>query len=214
MGDGLTAEQVRTEAINAMGCPLGEIYHALSDEVSWLHLKWNDFRELFAEPENVELFNAAAPVFFHDLQRQTWEDVLLHLCRITDPPKSSGKSNLTIRCLPTLDSEPPLRASMESIVDDVIQKTVFARDWRNRRLAHKELVPDQPLASASVDHVGDALAAVRMLMNQLEQHYLNKTVSYEQPIPALGGVASFITVLRKGVETRRAERKARLRIDS
>ena len=214
MGDVLTAEQVRTEAINAMGSPLGEIYHALSDEVSWLHLKWNDFCELFAEPENVELFNAAAPVFFHDLQRQTWEDVLLHLCRITDPPKSSGKSNLTIRCLPTLVLEAPLRARMESIVDDVIQKTVFARDWRNRRLAHKELVPDQPLASASVDHVGDALAAVRMLMNQLEQHYLNKTVSYEQPIPALGGVASFITVLRKGVETSRAERKARIVINS
>lgn len=71
MGDVLTAEQVRTEAINAMGSPLGEIYHVLSDEVSWLHLKWNDFRALFAEPENVELFNAAAPVFFHDLQRQT-----------------------------------------------------------------------------------------------------------------------------------------------
>jgi hypothetical protein len=104
-------------------------------------------------------------------------------------------------------SELQLRASLESIVDDVIQKTVFARDWRNRRLAHKELVRDQPLASASVDHVGDALATVRMLMNQLEQHYLNKTVSYEQPIPALGGVGSFITILRKGVEARRAERK-------
>lgn len=51
-------------------------------------------------------------------------------------------------------------------------------------------------------------------MNQFEQHYLGKTISYEQPIPALGGVASFITVLKRGVEARRAERKARLRVDS
>lgn len=211
MGDVLTAEQVRMEAIGAMGSPLGEIYHDLGDEVSWLHLKWNDFRELFAARETVELLNAAAPAFFHDLQRQTWEDVLLHLCRVTDPPKSSGKPNLTIQRLPNLVSDAQLSLSLKPIVNDAVQKTMFARDWRNRRLAHKELSLDQPLASASVDHVEDALAAIRMLMNRFEQPYLNKTVSYEEPIPALGGVKSFIAVLRKGVEARRAEREAKLR---
>jgi hypothetical protein len=108
MGDVLTADQVRLEAINAMGSPLGEIYHSLGDEVSWLHLKWNDFRELFADRETVELLNSAAATFFHDLQRQTWEDVLLHLCRLTDPPKSSGKANLTVRRLPDSVSDPQL----------------------------------------------------------------------------------------------------------
>jgi hypothetical protein len=46
---------------------------------------------------------------------------------------------------------------------------------------------------------------------RLEQHYLNKTVSYQDTIPALGGVKSFIAVVRKGVEARRSEREARLR---
>jgi AbiU2 len=80
MGETLTAEQVRSEAIAAMGSPLGETYHSLSDEVAWLHLKWNDFRELFANRDTVDLLNSAAPAYFHELQRQTWEDVLLHLC--------------------------------------------------------------------------------------------------------------------------------------
>ena len=211
MGDVLTAEQVRMEAIGVMGSPLGEIYHSLGDEVSWLHLKWNDFRELFADRETVDLLNSAAPAFFHDLQRQTWEDVLLHLCRLTDPPKSSGKSNLTIQRLPDLVSDAQLRLSLQSLVNDIVQKTTFARDWRNRRLAHKELSLDQPLASASVNDVESALAAIRILMNRFEEPYLNKTVSYEQPIPALGGVKSFIAVLRIGVDARRAERQAKLR---
>jgi hypothetical protein len=214
MGDVLTGEQVRMEAIAAMGSPLGEIYHSLGDEVSWLHLKWNDFRQLFADRETVDLLNSAAPAYFHDLQRQTWEDVLLYLCRVTDPPKSSGKSNLTIQRLPDLVSDEQLRLILQHLVNDAVQKTAFARDWRNRRLAHTELSLDdnsQPLASASRKHVEDALAAIRILMNRLEQPYLNETVSYEQPIPALGGVESFIAVLRKGVDARHAEREAKLR---
>ena len=210
MGETLTAEEVRSEAIAAMGSPLGGIYHSLSDEVSWLYLKWNDFRELFADRETVDLLNSAASAYFHELQRQTWEDVLLHLCRVTDPPLSAGKPTLTIRRLPDLVSDEMLRVELQLLVNDAVQKTMFARDWRNRRLAHKELDRSQPLASASRKHVEDALAAIRMVLNRLEQTYLNNTVSYEGTIPDLGGVASLIAVLRKGVDARRAEREAKL----
>jgi hypothetical protein len=211
MGETLTAQQVRNEAVAAMGTELGEIYHSLGDQVAWLHLKWDTFCELFAERDTVELLNSAAPAYFDELQRQTWEDVFLHLCRVTDPPLSAGKSNLTLRRLPDLVSDQSFRTNLNALVDDAVDKTTFARDWRNRRLAHTELNRSQPLASASRKHVEDAMAAIRLVLNQLEQHYLNKTVSYEHTIPDLGGVASLIRVLRKGVEARRAEREAKLR---
>lgn len=130
MGETLTAEEVRSEAIAAMGSPLGGTYHSLSDEVSWLHLKWNDFRELFADRETVDLLNSAAPAYFHELQRQTWEDVLLHLCRVTDPPLSAGKPTLTIRRLPGLVSDEMVRVELQLLVNDAVQKAIFARDWR------------------------------------------------------------------------------------
>ena len=211
MGETLTAEQVRNVAVAAMGSELGEVYHSLSDQVAWLHLKWDTFCELFAERDTVDLLNSAAPAYFHELQRQTWEDVLLHLCRVTDPPLSAGKSNLTLRRLPDLVSDQMLRTNIQAQVDDAVKKTSFARDWRNRRLAHTELNRSQRLASASRKHVEDAMAAIRLVVNQVEQRYLNKTVSYEDTIPDLGGVASLITVLQKGVEARRAEREAKLR---
>jgi hypothetical protein len=211
MGETVGAEEVRNEAIAAMGSSLGDIYHSLSDEVSWLHLKWNDFCELFAGRETVELLNNVAPAYFGELQRQTWEDVFLHLCRLTDPPLSAGKENLTIRRLPNLVSDQPLSVELQTLVNDAVQKTTFARDWRNRRLAHKELNRSQPLAPASRDHVDDALAAIRTVMNRLEWSYLNTTVSYEDVIADLGGVASLIQVLRRGVDARRAEREAKLR---
>lgn len=214
MGNVLTGDEVLNEAINAMGSPLGDVYHALGDEVAWLHLKWNDFRELFAESDLVDVLNSAAPAFFHDLQRQSWEDLLMHLCRVTDRAKTFGKENLTIRLLPDLVSSQQLKVELERLINVAVDATDFARDWRNRRLAHEELRVGRnvtPLASAKFDYIDTALTAIRTVLNRLEQHYLNKTVSYEDTIPALGGVQSLIAILRKGVETRRSERDAKFR---
>ncbi len=213
MGETLTAEDVRREAVAAMGSQLGEVYHLLSDQVSWLHLKWDTLCELFANRETVDLLNSAAPAFFHELQRQMREDIFLHLCRVTDPPISGGKSNLTLRRLPGLVSNRSMRLKLEAMVDNAVKGTAFARDWRNRRLAHTELSRSQPLASASRKQAEDALDAIRKVMNQLEQTYLSKTVSYQHTIPDLGGVASLIAVIRKGVDTRRADREAKIRGD-
>jgi HEPN superfamily AbiU2-like protein len=214
MGNVLTGDEVLNEAINAMGSPLGGVYQALGDEVAWLHLKWNDFRELFADSDLVDVLNSAAPAFFHDLQRQSWEDLLMHLCRVTDRTKTFGKENLTIRLLPDLVTSQKLKDELEPLIQDVCDATDFARDWRNRRGAHEELRVGRnvtPLASAKFDYIDTALTAIRTVLNRLEQHYLNKTVSYEDTIPALGGVQSLIAIVRKGVETRRSERDAKLR---
>lgn len=208
MGETLTAKDVRHEAVAAMGSELGEIYHLLSDQVTWLHLKWDTLCELFANRETVDLLNSAAPAFFHELQRQMREDIFLHLCRITDPPISGGKSTLTLRRLPGLVSDRGMRLSLEAMVDNAVKRTEFARDWRNRRLAHIELNRSQPLASMSRKKAEDALDAIRKVMNRLEKTYLNKTVSYQDTIPDLGGVASLIAVIRKGVDTRRVERES------
>lgn len=212
----LTAEQVRTRSITMMPVPLGEIYYALHNEVVWLYLKWKAFRALFARsPETIKLLNVAAPAFFHELQRMMWEDILLHLCRLTDPPQSMGHDNLTVRRLPDSIPDANLQNQVRPLVDASRQKTEFARDWRNRRLAHKELPPTagqvaQALASASCQHVEDALAAIRRTMNCIEQHYLDSPVSYEHSIEALGGVESLLMCLREGVDAKHIEREKML----
>jgi hypothetical protein len=151
MGETLTAEQVRNEAVAAMGSELGEVYHSLSDQVAWLHLKWDTFCELFAERDIVDLLNSAAPAYFHELQRETWEDVLLHLCRVTDPPLSAGKSNLTLRRLRDLVSDQMLRTNIQALVDDAVKKNIV-----RSRLA-------QPAIGA---HRTQSLAAVGLSLAQ------------------------------------------------
>ena len=213
MAEYLTSEQVRNKSVAAMPAPLGDIYHWLHDEAAWLHIKWSDFSRLYATGQKrVDLLNAAAPAFFHHLQQMMWEDVLLHLCRITDPIKTMGHDNLTIMRIPDAIPDQAFRDEIKSIVQDAKQKTEFARDWRNRRLAHQELPPFQgqataPLLPVSRQNVEDALAAVGMAMNRIEQYYLKETVLYEHSIEALAGVECLVARLAKGIEAEKAERQ-------
>jgi len=211
MGSTHTAEEVRDQCIAAMPPPLGELYDDLRNQLTWIHLKWNDFRSLYADSEEtVNLLNEAAPDFFHNLQRMMWEDVLLHICRITDRSKVAGKDTLTVLRLAKSTPDQSLKQVVESLADDVTLTTKFARDWRNRRLAHHELPPQagqssKPLAHASRQNVEDALAALRAIMNAVSQHYLNSTTGYEYSIEALGGIAALVSRVRLGVEAHRAE---------
>lgn len=185
---------------------VNKLYEELWAELARIHLKWNDYRFLFADnPENFDVMNESAPQFFYDLQQLMWGDVLLHLCRITDRKKVSGKSTLTILKLADVITEPSLQKNVLSLGEDACAKTKFARDWRNRRLAHRELPPpngqsSKPLAHASRQSVEDALLALRSTMNAVSLHYIDSTTAYEHSIPSSRGAGRLIFILQKGLE--------------
>lgn len=118
MRNDLSTDEARERDVSVMGKPLGELHFAFRHEVVWLHVKWSEYRALFAsDKETLDLLNHAAPAFFHNLQRLMWEDVLLHLCRLTDPPKSAGKDNLTLMRIPLLISDPDLKKDVEGLAN-------------------------------------------------------------------------------------------------
>ncbi|MBE0411740.1 MAG: hypothetical protein IBX69_18590, partial [Anaerolineales bacterium] len=83
-----------------LGPRLGPIYHGLFIEETWLTAKWLEYKKLFAvSPERIDLLNGTSSFFFGVVQEVLWNDILLHLTRITDPPKSAGKQNLSIQQL-------------------------------------------------------------------------------------------------------------------
>lgn len=114
----MTADELETRNIAAMGEVLGKQYSALHNEVAILHLYWKEFVELFGTNEKrIERLNQAAPGFFRMLQDELFQTNVLHIARLTDPPKSAGKDNLTLHNLPNLVSDkigaagtpPPIR---------------------------------------------------------------------------------------------------------
>lgn len=215
MGQYLSADEVRQQYVAALGKELGEIYHELSNELAWLYFKWDQYRALFGEsPERIDLLNGAAPLFFRLLQDALWEDTLLHLARLTDSVRSCGKTNLTFRGLPPLVVDPVVQDKTAQLVLAALAATEFARDWRNRHIAHRDLrlalnEPTEELTPASRKLVNEGLAALAAVLNYLHMQYFHATVQFGLTSEH-GDALSLLYVLRDGLEAAN-QRRQRLR---
>jgi hypothetical protein len=79
-----TPEESLQHYVETMGADLGSVFHRLLNDCTWLHLKWNEFVELFGKnPAQLRLLNSAAPAFFGEVEDIWWDD-LLRLSRLTD----------------------------------------------------------------------------------------------------------------------------------
>ncbi len=181
-----TAEQLREEYDRVLGPTLAPLYSALKNEVIWVHAKWKQFGILFVDsPERIDLLNQVAGFFFRMIQDVLWEDTILHLTRLTDPPRSSGRDNLTLRRLPGAISDPSLSKVIAPLVEQACTNTSFAREWRNRHLAHQDLAlsinePALPLPAVNRQNMDKALSAVAAVLNRIEGHYWDTEIAFTE----------------------------------
>ena len=216
--DTQSADQIKLRYRSELGGSLGELYHELENEYYWLQYKWQEYVVLFGSaPSRIDLLNQAAPAFFHHLQDVLWDDLLMHLSRLTDGATGKrGRRNLTFAALPPLLPR-PLRGEVADLVAKALAAAQFARDWRNRRLAHRDLLlalgqPAEPLMPASRAAIKDALVAQHTVINRVHNHFFHTDIAQEV-IEAPMGAEHLLYVLHEGV-TAEAARLERLRSGS
>jgi hypothetical protein len=207
-------EDVRAEHMHLMGDDLGAVYHELWNQVSWLHVKWQRFIALFGGAKGtVDLMNATALAFFAEIQRALLMDLLLHISCLTDPPKTGqGKKaqpNLTLRQLPDLLPDEIVRGAIHKKLQELGDRGQFARDWRNRHIAHRDLAlatqPTQcrPLDSPTREKIEKALAGIRDVMNTVLSRFKESRTLYEYGLGSPGDAEDLIYYLREGFEAHR-----------
>jgi len=212
LGDYIPPQEVRNRYVQALGKKLGQLYYDLLIELILLHEKWKQYCELFGkDQQRIDLLNKVAPLFFWYLQHTLFDDIQLHLARLTDPPQTgSGKNrqeNLTMRRLPQLIDDPKFKREVEKLLEEVEQKCEFARKWRNKRLAHLDAntrANPQLLPPRTRKKVEDALEAMRHLMNSVAKHYGTAEIVYE--VSDVGGAASLVYKLEKWLQQENQER--------
>lgn len=178
-----TGNEVKEEHIRVLGEELGLIYNRLYNEILLIHHKWSEFETLYGrDDETIELMTDIAPFFFWVVQYNLFNDVILSITRITDPIKSVGKNNLTIRLLPTLiDDE--IKDKITLLIDSIVQESSFCRDRRNRIISHldKDLAITRsanPLEIANRDKVNDLLKKFQYLINKIAGHYFKSQIYF------------------------------------
>lgn len=166
-----------------MPAALSEVFGELWQDVVWVHGKWAIFCQLYAEKDSVELLNNTAPSFFRICQDVLLDDVLLTICRITDPAQTGRKTNLCLeRLVRHIDESAycDLKDNATSLLTSFQQKLDFARDHRNRRIAHIDLqtrLKRHPteLSSITRQRVREALQAIDKIMNTIEYYFGDST---------------------------------------
>jgi hypothetical protein len=209
-------EALREMHIRVLGDALGPIFHALYEEVVWLHAKWLEYRKLYAHsPERIKLLNNQAQFFFRILQDVLWNDVLLHIARVTDRPVSWQSSNATLQALGPRIADEALRSTVTSLVQRAIEASSFAKQWRDKRLAHLDFAEATResttlLPPVSRQNVEDALLAIREVMNAVYGHYFDTSVGFEHFL-AVHDAELLVYHLRVAA---RAEQQERARLEA
>ena len=155
-----------------------EKYKLLGDDVSHLHRKWGIFRQLFVSGEHVvALLNRVAPGFFRVCEDLLADDVLLSISRLGDPKRTGRADNLSLeQLIHSIDTGryPDLRREVDQLFRVMRDKCAFARDHRNKRIAHNDLstkLHAEPLSSPTTTNVEAALESMRALMNAIEKYF-------------------------------------------
>jgi hypothetical protein len=195
-----SAPEIEQQHLQAFGPELGPVYHALYNEVLWLHMKWLEYRKLYGgSSERVKLLNSTSPFFFYVVEEVIREDVLLHIARLTDPAEQGKErqQNLTLLRLTEKVADRELAEQIRGLVKTAKMLARFARTWRNKRLAHVDL--DYSLNSrafklplASVRRIEGALEGFRHVMNRLESAYLHSTTAYDHASAGAGDAEALV----------------------
>lgn len=191
--------------VEKLGQDFGRLLNSLYNEISWLTFKWIEFRELYGTKESrIEIMNKTAPFFFSTIQKVLWENLLLGIARITDPPETRGKKNTTLRALGQHIQDGEFKIEFEKDISEILTESEFCRDWRNRWIAHMdyELSVNRdsaaPLKTANRLKLRTTLENIQALYNKVSFKYLNSSVSW-QMLSSHTGAVSLLYRLEDGL---------------
>lgn len=176
-----TADESLFEYQAKMGTDLGTIFHHLVQEIYHVTSIWDQYEALFESEKRVELLNASGPNLFRNIQDIFFDYVLLAISRLTDPPNMRGRQNLTIRSFISL-VDGKHKSSLLELINLADQETVFCRDWRNRRIAHNDLLRrlnvGQALEPATRIGVTRALSSIHNVIRFFGLVYLDTHMAF------------------------------------
>lgn len=187
---------------------LVDLYETLKQEAIWLHAEWKILCQLFTvSKERVKFLDSKARSFFKVIQRVLRDDVFMSLSRLTDPPQTGKRKNLSLARLGKQlkeSGESDFYKSVSESIDRIQDHCEPFRKWRNRVIAHKDLLTalkyhPEPLPGISRKMVEDALRMIREFLNHIQVHFEDSETLYEHVVLEGDGEA-IVTYLQQADE--------------
>ena len=136
-----SSEDIRREYEQQLGREFGTLFWHLWNDWANARLAYTEFDELFGETHAAGKFSAMAPLFTGDILRIFARSLILDISRLTDPPGSGQRKNITIHAIPPhIAGHGLLPQEVEALIEVADDKATFARAMRNKQLAHRDLL--------------------------------------------------------------------------
>lgn len=194
-----------------MGSELGQVYWELGGQLFTLSSIYADCAYLFGDNSEgrVELLNKAAHRFFWKVQQTFESELMLGICRLTDPAQNMKKNNLTVMKLADLVNigVPGAGTQVAVLAKKATALTDFARDWRNRWLAHTDYdlsvskSEATALKLATLEKIDAALTAVDNTLKAVMSAYKFSSSGF-RIISEYAAGPSLISILDEGLQAR------------
>ncbi len=158
---------------------LRQAYELLNNEVLWICLRWQIFKQIYGTSrENIELLNEFAPVSFRIFQDSSYDDIILSINRLLDPPSTCGKDNLALSRLLLMIKEKNCQELHEELAptyEEIKSKSKAIIEQRHKRIGHNDLESIKSnfhfLPGTSRHMVNDILDDIYSFMNRVSGYF-------------------------------------------
>lgn len=201
-------QQIKANYIRLMGAQTGQCFAELMQDVARLHLKWNEFVQLYAvSPAQIDTLNKAAPGFFYLVSEAWWDGIILHIFRMTDGNKKVLSLVTLKKLLP-----PAVRAGYDQKLKIAVAASRFAHDLRHADIGHRNqdvALQVKPIPRSSRDQVRNAIAAIDEALHFVDHHYTGHEPTMYDHLDIQGGSGAILWIVRRGLAARDVDFKNR-----
>jgi hypothetical protein len=198
-----SSSEVLENHIKILGIEFGKIYNACWNDVGWLHLKWQQYKELYmVSQEQIDILSRVAGSFFKVVQDVLLDDILLHICRLIEFEKKGGKSRLSLRRFIRFTRNTDIHDKLKSEIDALTKLVTPAVDRRNRLIAHKsfDLVIDEnlhPLSEITYKDIAQMISSIDRMINIIEDKMFDSSTDFT--VLTSGSGASLVSFIKKNI---------------
>lgn len=176
----------------------------LSDDLFTAMADLYEFKIIYSA-DQLELLNCTAPFFFVKLREYYWNRLILAISRFTDPPKSNGFENLSIKVLTEFAKElpEPLEKMINQNVENVLKASITIREYRNKIISHRDMttatLTEDDIPTIFVETIENIFSTIDDSLN-IFYHHLDNTHVEHCPTLITHGAQSLLYYLSVGKE--------------
>ena len=191
---------------------LNDIFLAVNREVTWLHTVWDLYIQLYGtSDEHMNIMNSSAPLFFSIVQNILFEELAITVNRLIEKHNTFGKDNACLeQIIEKIDSNthPSLIDILRVKLKDIRSKSSTFRMWRNKRIAHSDLVTileknSEILPGITRREVQELISKISEFMNEFSIPLLGGAQGYMPFLTGYGDGNELIRLLKIALEKQR-----------